>query len=90
MLVFTKNTKNTQVFWNNEKKTFTTQGFKFEKKIMNDVSLLFKLSNSFKEKTDSSKHVISVIKDAFPSIQVEQKTDSLSSSIKYFTFILNL
>ena len=30
--VFTKNTKNTQVFWNNEKKIFTTQGFKFEKK----------------------------------------------------------
>ena len=82
--VFTKNTKNTQVFWNNEKKTFTTQGFKFEKKIMNDVSLFFKLSNRFKEKTDSSKHAISVIKDAFPNIQASEQKDSVSNGLSYF------
>ena len=82
--VFTKNSKNTQVTWNNKTTTYTTPGFKFSKKIMGDASLLFKLKNSFKEKTDSSRHTITAIKDDFPTIQVSEQKDSVSDGLSYF------
>jgi hypothetical protein len=82
--VFTKNSKNTQVTWNNQTTTYTTPGFKFSKKIMGDASLLFKLKNLFKEKTDSSRHTITAIKDDFPTIQVSEQKDSVSDGLSYF------
>ena len=82
--VFTKNTKSTQVAWNNQIKTYVAPGFKFEKKIMGDVSLRFKLRNSFKAKIDSSNHTVTALKDAFPTIQVSEQKDSVSDGFSYF------
>jgi hypothetical protein len=82
--VLTKNTKNIQVLWNNQKTTYNTPGFSFSKKIMGNVFLKFKLSNSFRQKIDSSRHTIIAIKDAFPSIQVSEQKDSVSDGMYYF------
>jgi hypothetical protein len=82
--VLTKNTKSTQVAWNNQTTTYTSPGFKFSKTIMSDVSLRFKLSNSFKAKIDSSRHSIIALKDAFPSIQVSEQKDSVSDGVSFF------
>ena len=82
--VLTKNTKSTQVAWNNQTTTYTSPGFKFSKTIMGNVSLRFKLSNSFKTKIDSSRHTIIALKDAFPSIQVSEQKDSVSDGVSYF------
>jgi hypothetical protein len=82
--VLTKNTKSTQVAWNNQTTTYTSPGFKFSKTIMGDVSLRFKLSNSFKAKIDSSRHSIIALKDAFPSIQVSEQKDSVSDGMYSF------
>ena len=82
--VLTKNTKSTQVAWNNQTTTYTSPGFKFSKTIMGDVSLRFKLSNSFKAKIDSSRHSIIALKDAFPSIQVSEQKDSVSDGVSFF------
>ena len=82
--VLTKNTKNTQVLWNNQKTTYNSPGFSFSKKIMGNVFLKFKLSNSFRQKIDSSRHTIIAIKDAFPSIKVNERKDSVSDGISYF------
>jgi len=82
--VFTKNTKNTQVAWNNQITTYASSGFNFSKIIMGDVSLRFKLSNIFKEKIDSSRHTIIALKDAFPTIQVSEQKDSVSDGVSYF------
>ena len=51
---------------------------------MGDASLLFKLKNLFKEKTDSSRHTITAIKDDFPTIQVSEQKDSVSDGLSYF------
>jgi len=82
--VLTKNTKNIQVLWNNQKTTYNTPGFSFSKKIMGNVFLKFKLSNSFRKKIDSSRHTIIAIKDAFPSIQVSEQKDSVSDGMYSF------
>ena len=82
--ILTKNTNNTQVIWNNQKTTYNTPGFSFSKKIMGNVFLKFKLSNSFREKIDSSRHTIIAIKDAFPTIKVNERKDSVSDGISYF------
>jgi len=82
--VLTKNTKSTHVAWNNQTTTYTSPGFKFSKTIMGDVSLRFKLSNSFKAKIDSSRHSIIALKDAFPSIQVSEQKDSVSDGMYSF------
>lgn len=82
--VLTKNTKITQVAWNNQTTTYTSPGFKFSKIIMGNVSLRFKLSNSFKTKIDSSRHTIIALKDAFPSILVSEQKDSVSDGVSYF------
>ncbi len=41
--------------------------------------------NQFSTSSDSLSHQISVIKDQFPSINVEEKADSISSKVRYFT-----
>lgn len=41
--------------------------------------------NQFSTSIDSLSHQISVIKDQFPSIEVKQKSDSISSKALYFT-----
>ena len=82
--VLTKNTKSTQVAWNNQTTTYTSPDFKFSKTVMGNVSLRFKLSNSFKAKIDSSSHTIIALKDAFPSIQVSEKKDSVSDGMYSF------
>ena len=51
---------------------------------MGNVFLKFKLSNSFREKIDSSRHTIIAIKDAFPTIKVNERKDSVSDGISYF------
>jgi hypothetical protein len=82
--VFTKNTKSTQVAWNNQITTYAAPGFKFSKTIMGDVFLRFKLRNSFKAKIDSSNHTVIALKDAFPTIQVSEQKDSVSDGVSYF------
>lgn len=82
--ILTKNTKITSVYWNKTKQDFTSSGFKFFKKVSKDVNLKFKLQNSYKNKIDSSNHIISVIKDAYPSIRIEENKDSVSDGVFYF------
>ncbi len=82
--ILTKNTKSTSVYWNKEKQVFTTPGFKFLRNVTSDAFLKFKLQNSYKNKIDSSNHTISVIKDAYPSIRVEEIKDSISDGVYFF------
>ena len=82
--VLTKNTKNTQVLWNNQKTMYSTPGFSFSKKIMGNVFLKFKLSNTFRQKIDSSRHTIIALKDAFPTIKVSEQKDSVSDGTYSF------
>lgn len=83
--VQTKNTEFVDFIFNgvsqrNIKNPFTIQ------KIIKDASRgKIEFSNSVTKKIDSTSFLISVIKDAFPSIQVEEFSDSIKDGIRYFS-----
>lgn len=83
--VVSKNTKFVDFIINGSKRRFTKDGFKTSKKLLytSEISLL--LGNKYKEKIDSSSFTITVLKDAYPAIQVEEKKDSLSDGLRFFT-----
>lgn len=82
--VKTKNTFKTTVFLNQLKSVFKEDGFKFKHLCKEDKSLKFILDNSFNHRIDTVQFKLNVIKDAFPSIEVVEKTDSISEGLKYF------
>jgi uncharacterized coiled-coil DUF342 family protein len=82
--VLTKNTKKVEVNWNGNKQIQTELGFKLNKKIISESKLKFKLYNAFKSKIDSASYIFSVIKDAHPTIDVEEFKDSVADGVRYF------
>lgn len=82
--VKTKNTFRTTVFLNQLKSVFKEDGFKFKHLCKEDKSLKFILDNSFNHRIDTVQFKLNVIKDAYPSIEVVEKTDSISEGLKYF------
>jgi hypothetical protein len=82
--VKTKNTFKTTVFLNQLKSVFKEDGFKFKHLCKEDKSLKFILDNSFNHRIDTVQFKLNVIKDAYPSIEVVEKTDSISEGLKYF------
>jgi hypothetical protein len=82
--VKTKNTFKTTVFLNQVKSVFKEDGFKFKHLCKEDKSLKFILDNSFNHRIDTVQFKLNVIKDAYPSIEVVEKTDSISEGLKYF------
>jgi hypothetical protein len=82
--VLTKNTKKVEVNWNGNKQIHTELGFKLNKKVNNESKLKFKLHNAFKNKIDSASYLVSVIKDAHPTIDVDELKDSVADGVRYF------
>jgi hypothetical protein len=85
--VQTKNTINTHVFWNTVKTLFKSEAFKFVKTCNEDKQLKFILENKYTHRMDTVQYKLNVIKDAYPTIEVSQKEDSISEGIKYFSGI---
>ncbi len=85
--VQTKNTNNTRVFWNTVKTLFKSEYFKFVKTCNEDKQLKFILENKYTHRMDTVQYKLNVIKDAYPTIEVSQKEDSISEGIKYFSGI---
>lgn len=83
--ILTKNTKKVEVNWNGKKQLFTEQGFNITKKINENSQLKFNLWNSFNDKIDSSQNSINVIRDEFPSVEVEETKDTIADGVRYFT-----
>jgi hypothetical protein len=83
--VLTKNTKRVEVNFNGKKQLFTDEGFKLTRKISDNSQLKFNLWNSFNNKIDSSKNSITVIKDGFPSVEVQEFKDSVADGVRYFS-----
>lgn len=57
----------------------------FSSTFIKDDRMLFLLKNAFQSRIDTSVVQITVLKDAFPSISVNETIDSLKSSIRFFT-----
>ncbi len=82
--VLTKNTSKVSFKWNDTTQFFSEQGFKVRRKFRNPTDLKVSLTNASTSKKDSLNYSISVLKDAFPSIQAKETTDTVSDAIRFF------
>lgn len=82
--VLTKNTSKVSFKWNDTTQFFSEQGFKVRRKFRNSTDLKVSLTNASTSKKDSSNYSISVVKDAFPSIQAKETADTVSDAIRFF------
>ena len=80
-----KNSASILFDWGKFKDAFTNNEFQLTKTFVASNELNVLLKNKQINKTDTLHYLVQVTKDAFPSIQVNQQTDTLSSAIKYFT-----
>jgi hypothetical protein len=80
----TKNTLQTRVFCNEMKSIFKDDSFKYKQTCREDKLLKFILENRFNHKNDTIQYKMNVIKDAYPTIEVAEQTDSISEGLKYF------
>ncbi len=83
--VITKNTNNVKFSINNLEKNFNSESFRINHKFKNDARIKIEMVNSQSKKVDSAGFYISVAKDAFPSIHVEEVKDSVSDAIRFFS-----
>ncbi len=83
--VFSRNTKKLRFKFNDTTFTSDQTGFKFRKRFFNPTPLSIFLNNSKTNKLDSLNYFVNVIKDMYPSISVDEKVDSIASSIRFFS-----
>ena len=83
--VLTKNTSSVAFRFNGIVESFKEQGFKVKRKLLIPSKVDFQLTNAETGKKESSAFNIEVIKDAYPSVIVSEKRDSLSDGLRFFS-----
>jgi hypothetical protein len=83
--VLTKNTKYIDFIINGNSNRFVQDGFKFKRRMLNNSSINILLANRFTQKVDSSQMLVTVVKDAYPAISVDEKIDTIHDGVRYFT-----
>ncbi|MFM7006801.1 MAG: hypothetical protein ACKOWX_06065 [Flavobacteriales bacterium] len=79
-----KNTQSILVSWNGQIQKFNSQVCSFDKKLTSDVRVSFVLTNQQTYQKDTTSSKITVIKDAYPIIEVSEEQDSVYEGRKYF------
>ncbi len=80
----TKNTEKIDIYLDSNNYFFNTKGFSFQKKIKKSSRLKIILTNKHTKKIDSISYKVNIIKDEYPSINVNEISDSSNASIKFF------
>ena len=86
--VNTKNTSNVSLQMDSEKKNLEQSGensFEYTHLALQNSSYTFKSDNETGVQGDSMRYSVSVIKDLYPEITVDEKVDSLSKKNLFFT-----
>ena len=83
-----KNTAWLKLKHGNKTQQFNGTAFTFHSKAINSGNLKILLSNVYSNKIDSASLQVAVIKDAFPSIQVSESSDSIKEGIRYFNGLI--
>ena len=83
--VFTKNVNYARFEVNNDSKVFRTDGFKLDKVFQNNADIRLILRNAQNDKLDSLSFALTVVKDAYPQIEVNEIKDTLSDGLRFFT-----
>lgn len=86
--VLTKNTSQTSLTLNGKTNLFKSEGFGFSEQFFQTTEGLMVLSNREDGSVDSTGFTVSVVKDAYPTIQVEQETDTIKSGVRYFSGLI--
>jgi len=81
----TKNTKWLDFVFNGSSERFKDDGIRTTKKIRDNSRVRLILSNKYRNILDSSAIAISVLKDAYPAIQVEEVQDSVADGVRFFS-----
>lgn len=87
--VSSKNTSSVNVEYNSGKKeNYKTPLFSFKSNAKASYAVKFTMLNRFSNKSEVLIHNVNIIKDAYPTIQVEENSDSLSEGVRYFTGLI--
>lgn len=86
--VVSKNTKNVAVRLGDSTLNFVNEGFRFQKKFKNSLPISIKMKGSQMDVVDSLSFNVNVIKDAHPSIQVEEVRDSVANGLRFFSGVV--
>ena len=82
--VLAKNTKQVKFSFNSSTEVFLTEGFKVKRRVLDNAHVKIELTNAQSLKKDTSSFNIAVVKDAHPSILVDESKDSISDGLRYF------
>jgi hypothetical protein len=83
--VLTKNSKETKVLVGKKSYRYTTDGFKLNTVFKEDNLVKVVLVNRQTNKSDSLRFNVSVVKDAFPQIEVQEVKDTVSDGLRFFS-----
>lgn len=83
--VQTKNTAFVDFIFNGNSQRNTKNPFTIQKIIKDNSQGKIEFANTVTKKIESTSFLISVIKDASPSIQVDEFTDSIKEGVRYFS-----
>ena len=87
--VLTKNSEGVEFWINKTVRKFEKDGFTINQTFINSSEAKVVLTNKQNKRVDTTSFVIDVIKDAHPSIQVEEVKDSIKDGVRYFSGITN-
>lgn len=83
--VVAKNTRFVDFVFNGSKQRIEKEGFKITKKLLSNARIDMLLANKYNSKIDSTQFLVNVIKDAYPSIHVEEVKDTVSDGLRFFS-----
>lgn len=87
--VLAKNSRASEFWLGDVKKSFDNAGFKVDEEFRRDTEGKVILTNAFNGKRDTSNFEIDVIQDSYPGIQVSEVKDSVKDGIRYFSGVVS-
>ncbi len=83
--VLTKNSDGVEFWLNDTKERFQKDGFSVKKRLLTSSKGKIILKNKQSGKRDTTGFTVDIIKDEYPTIQVEEVLDTLKEGIRYFS-----
>lgn len=83
--VLTRNSDGVDFWLNKEKQRFTKDGFSVRKKLLEATKGNIVLKNKENGKHDTTSFMVDIVKDEYPTIQVDELKDTLKDGIRYFS-----
>ena len=83
--VLTKNSDGVEFWLNDSRQLFDKDGFSVKRRLLESTAGKIVLKNKQSGKRDTTSFTVDIIKDDYPTIQVEEVKDTLKDGIRYFS-----